>query len=74
MSIEGPKLSTGKGRWSKDPNKNAKRRRRLAAATEYKAAIKREAGLLRSRGAASECVSVELSETEKATLLAKYGE
>jgi hypothetical protein len=51
MEIEGPKLSPGKGRWPKSERKQALRKYRLNAATEYKrAAERRKYGTL---GAAS---------------------
>lgn len=73
MSIIAPNLSPGRGRWPKDPAKRARRRAQLEAACTYKEAIDDNSGFSRSRGAASKCVSVELSEAERAELLAKYG-
>lgn len=74
MKIEGPRLSPGKGRWPRSEAKRETRRRKLEKATDYKRSIEAMGGFNRSRGAASRCVSVKLSEAERAELLAKYGD
>jgi hypothetical protein len=63
-----PKISPGKGRFPKDPRRAENRRAKLRAGAAIKSAIQRENGLLRSRGAASECVELDPSSAEFAVL------
>jgi hypothetical protein len=73
MGIEGPSLSPGKGRWPKDPAKRARRRQQIEVACVYKQTLDANGGFSRSRGAASKCQSVELTDDEKAAILKRHG-
>lgn len=71
MRIVQPKLSPGKGGWSRNKRKAAARRRGIEAGKAYMDALDREAGMHRSQGAASPPSSVTLTEAEKAELMAR---
>jgi hypothetical protein len=71
MNYIQPKLSPGKGRFPKSPKKRAMRRYLLAAGGAYKQAGMREGGFQRSRGAASECRTIDPSSPEGQAIMAK---